>query len=235
MGVVRELVELARELIGENGSRLAGVAIASVTLVVGSTIAWVWYVAPFDPAVATALDGTATVDFCGPQVSAAPWTVTQRRLHTAPFELAGHQLTPVAQFAVTARVLSQERYRLDELAAIAPLDLALGWGPMASPTLSGIRFSQGGRFGFYEWGPDAPSVPPGEIDHHFANVHVVPANATVARALDTIAVGQTVELTGRLVDIRKGGKTWHTSTTRQDIGPGACEIVYVCGARVLAV
>src|SRR5579875_2480566 len=44
----------------------------------------------------------------------------------------GHfSLEPRASFAMTARVLSREDYQLDDLAPIAPTDLAMGWGRMS--------------------------------------------------------------------------------------------------------
>src|SRR3982751_973067 len=44
----------------------------------------------------------------------------------------GHfTLEPRAKFDMTGRVLSREDYQLDDLAPIAPTDLAMGWGRMS--------------------------------------------------------------------------------------------------------
>jgi hypothetical protein len=54
----------------------------------------------------------------------------------------------------------------------------------------------------------------------------------VARALDDVAAGDTVELSGWLVRIeRDDGWKWQSSTRRDDSGGGSCELVYVCRIR----
>ena len=42
----------------------------------------------------------------------------------------------LASYEVSARVMSRENYRFDKESEIAPMDFALGWGPMAQPRLS---------------------------------------------------------------------------------------------------
>lgn len=232
--VLRELAELTRDLVGRRRGRVLGFLAGAVAVVVFSTAGWLWFEAPFRPAAATSLAGAGPITVCGPVAFAPPWSVTQNDVGSAAFRLDDVTVTPLARYAITGRVLSRQRYRLDELAAVSPLDLAVGWGPMAAPTLSGIRFRQSGRFGAYEWGPAAPSVPVSQIDRNFANIHLVPADATVARTLESISAGDTVQLSGHLVNLTKGDRTWITSRVRDDIGPGACEIVYVCGAQVIA-
>jgi hypothetical protein len=62
----------------------------------------------------------------------APNEAMQTMPAAAPIvTIEGHELTPLAQFAATVRILGRERYRIDRLAAIAPFDLAVGWGPMS--------------------------------------------------------------------------------------------------------
>ncbi len=58
-----------------------------------------------------------------------------------------HQITPLAEFSLAARVLGNERYRLSGGAEIAPLDLALAWGPMSDESvLEQMEFEHGNRW-----------------------------------------------------------------------------------------
>lgn len=132
-----------------------------------------------------------------------------------------------ARFALTARVLSREDYRFDAGAALAPVDLALGWGRMSDSTvLAKIDISQGHRF--YHWHVDAFPIPRREIETSSANMHMIPATDDVRRELERVRPGEVIHLEGFLVDAsRRDGWQWHTSMTREDTGDGACELVYV--------
>lgn len=132
-----------------------------------------------------------------------------------------------ARFELTARVLSREDYRFDAGAALAPVDLALGWGRMSdSAVLAKIDISQGNRF--YHWRVDEFPIPRREIETSSANMHMIPADDSVRRALERVRPGEVIRLQGFLVDAsRPDGWQWHTSMTREDTGGGACELVYV--------
>jgi len=136
-------------------------------------------------------------------------------------------LHPLAKFVVTARVLSREDYHFDPESDISPTDLALGWGRMSdSAVLRSLDIDQGGRF--YNWSVREFPIPRREIETHSANMHMVPADATVARALKRVRVGDVVTLEGDLIEADKpGGWKWRSSMTRDDTGNGACELVYV--------
>ncbi|HEX6613862.1 MAG TPA: hypothetical protein VF022_08385 [Rhodanobacteraceae bacterium] len=136
-------------------------------------------------------------------------------------------LHPLAKFEVTARVLSRDDYHFDEESDISPTDLALGWGRMSdSAVLRTVDIDQGGRF--YSWRVREFPIPRREIETHSANMHMVPADATVARALKRVRVGDVVTLDGDLIEADKpGGWKWRSSMTRDDTGAGACELVYV--------
>lgn len=132
-----------------------------------------------------------------------------------------------ARFELTARVLSREDYRFDAGAALAPTDLALGWGRMSdSEVLSQIQVSQGNRF--YHWHVDHFPIPRREIEQSSANMHMIPADDTARRELEHVRAGEVIHLQGFLVDAsRADGWRWRTSMTRDDTGDGACELVYV--------
>jgi hypothetical protein len=168
----------------------------------------------------------------GVLVSAEP---RQRNLADATAIQQGQfTLTPRAEFSVTARVLASERYRADAIAKLIPRDLALGWGPMSdSSLLAQLRISQSGRFYFWHTRSNTLPAPMEVIASSSANMHLIAANASVARIIDNARVGHIIELDGRLVDVRaSGGWQMNTSLTRTDAGAGACEIVYVERAAV---
>lgn len=138
-------------------------------------------------------------------------------------------LQPRATFALTARVLGRENYRFDAGADLSPTDLAIGWGPMSdSAVLRRMRFSQSGRFLRWQVRDRTWPIPRAEIGSHSANMHLIPADASVARTLGRVRPGDVITLEGLLVDARKAdGWRWHTSMTRTDDGDGACELVYL--------
>lgn len=139
-----------------------------------------------------------------------------------------HEIEPLADFAITARVLSRENYRFDRAASLSPVDLALGWGPMSDDeVLRRLTISQGGRWYYYRWSGEPP-IPVHEIVRHSANMHLIPADDDVETALSRVRPGHVVELRGKLVEARGAdGFRWRSSLTREDSGNGACEIVFV--------
>lgn len=147
-----------------------------------------------------------------------------------PFRLGAATVSPLAGFSVQARVLSRENYSLGPEAVYSPTDLALGWGPMAAPGIAEqLHVTQGGRWYRYEWGREGPPIDAGQIASHSANMHMVPADATVARALARIDEGNIVRVSGWLIRIDgDNGWHWQSSLSRDDTGAGACELVYVC-------
>lgn len=152
----------------------------------------------------------------------------------AAFLHDGNTLTPRADFEITARVLAAERYRFDRLAALMPRDLALGWGVMSdSAVLEQMSISQSGRFYFWRTNTATPPAPIELIIASSANMHLIPADRSVARVIDRARVGQLITLQGRLVDVRTAdGAQITTSMTRGDSGAGACEVIFVENARV---
>lgn len=143
------------------------------------------------------------------------------------FAKAGHRLTALAAYDVTARVLSRESYYLGREADLAPLDFALGWGAMSDDrVLASIDISQGNRF--YYWRVEEFPIPREEIESHSANTHLIPANSAVKKRLEAVRPGAVVHLRGYLVRA-EGNDGWHwtSSLSRSDTGNGACELLWV--------
>ncbi|MFZ1639928.1 MAG: hypothetical protein WAV07_00530 [Candidatus Contendobacter sp.] len=143
------------------------------------------------------------------------------------FRKNSYEIKVLAEFAVEARVLGREDYRFDAGAELAPVDLALGWGPMSdSAVLAQIAIHQRNRF--YYWLTATFPIPRRAIETHSANMHLIPASRAVADHLKSVRPGHIVSLGGYLVDVRRDdGWHWRSSLTREDTGAGACELVWV--------
>lgn len=165
----------------------------------------------------------------------APDEPAQVAIESAAAIDAGHdyRLTPRARFSATVRVLARERYYLDALAPVAPVDLAVGWGPMSdSAVIDALEISQSARF--YFWRGDALPIARSEIETHSANWHMVPSNRATRRALRRLRAGEVIRVSGRLVDVEDAdGGGARTSLRRDDTGAGACEIVLVDALEIL--
>lgn len=157
----------------------------------------------------------------------APERPGQERSDRSPFEYRGARLFPRARFQIEARVLASERYYLDPMADLSPVDLALGWGPMSDEVvLDQLDISQGDRFVY--------AIPHGPLPISrtlfqltFSNFHVIPANPQIERELKSLRRGEVVRLAGLLVDVaRPGAARWRSSLARTDSGAGACEILF---------
>lgn len=145
----------------------------------------------------------------------------------AAFDHDGYAIQPLARFSLLARVLSRSDYHLDRLSSLIPTDLALGWGPMSDSTvLHSLKIEQNDRF--YFWSATEFPIPRRDIETHSANMHLIPADAGVRRALRRVRPGALIQLGGELVEVH-AAKGWsiRSSMTRDDTGAGACEVVWV--------
>jgi hypothetical protein len=143
-----------------------------------------------------------------------------------------YAFTLVADFQLEALVLGRRDYRRDGGARLSPIDLALGWGPMARPdVVDQIDISQRGRF--YFWQVDRYPIDRDAIINNSANMHMIPASPGVFDELKRAERERQIRLRGFLVNVdRRDGWRWRTSTTRSDSGDGACELILVTAAQV---
>jgi len=150
---------------------------------------------------------------------------------TRPFLHKGHVVTPRARYVLDGLVLSKTAYRFDANSDVSPVDLAVGWGPMArADVLSQLRIRQNDRYFF--WSASELPVPREDIEHNAANVHLIWSAAAVGKVVDRKDVGDVVHLEGSLVDVTfKDGHEMKTSLRRDDTGGGACEVFFVDVAR----
>lgn len=146
----------------------------------------------------------------------------------APIRQGKFTLFPLADYSITARILSRERYRFDRSAVLSPLDFALGWGRMSdSAVVDTLDISQGNRWFWWHSSGVLP-FPMEELTRHAANVHLIPADSMVRADLMRMRPGQLVTLEGQLVSVSSpDGFAWESSLSRNDTGEGSCEVFYV--------
>ncbi|MGZ8489733.1 MAG: hypothetical protein ACXWW4_14490 [Candidatus Binatia bacterium] len=167
-------------------------------------------------------------DIARPGGVLVPEEPVQRQVYTSRLRVKnGYQIALLASFDIRARVIAVERYRFDRGAALSPVDLALGWGPMSNgDILKQISFSQGGRF--YSWWAKNYPVPRNVIESHSANMHMIPADDDIESRLKSTRAGNLVHIKGYLVEaMDKDGFRWKSSLSRSDTGAGACELIWV--------
>lgn len=155
----------------------------------------------------------------------------EQTMQTEPvptIERGPFHLKPLAHFALDARLLHRKIYRWDRQSALAPLDLAVGWGPMSDQTvLDRLEVSQSMRFFWYEY-QMPPPIPKEQIICHATNLHVIPATSAIASRCKLLRVGTLIHLSGELVEATGPDiGTWRSSLSRTDDGNGACELVWV--------
>jgi hypothetical protein len=152
-----------------------------------------------------------------------------------PIDYRAFHLQPLAHFTIDARVLHRKIYRYDRPAALVPVDLALGWGPMSDQyVLDQLKISQSMRFYWYEYHRQPP-IPKDQIISHSTNIHVIPSTTEIASRCKSLRTGCLVHLTGELVEATGPGiGTWRSSLSRTDTGNGACELMWVEKMSVLS-
>jgi len=139
-----------------------------------------------------------------------------------------YDIQPVARYAIRAKVLSAERYRMGRMSDLSPIDLALGWGPMSrNDVIEKLDIRQSNRWYYYHW-EGTPPIDPVDIIRSSANTHLVFASDSVKSRLLKVRTGEIVKLKGYLINIKhRDGWTWNTSLTREDSGAGSCELMWV--------
>ncbi len=152
----------------------------------------------------------------------------QHNISNAPmFMHNDYFITPLATFEANARVLSRRNYSWGRESDLSPIDFALGWGRMSDEAVySQINIRQNHRF--YYWRVREFPIPRREIETSSANMHMVPANRQIERAMQRVRRGDLIHFKGHLIRAESAdGWRWVSSLTRTDTGNGACEIVFV--------
>ena len=137
------------------------------------------------------------------------------------------------QFAyeVHGEVLSASTYDVTWTNDFADVDLGLIWGPRREAMQQRFKFFQMGRWLFWRT-PDQPTPDERqEVTTHISNNHLIPADGSrhLEWAFRQLSKGDRVRVKGALVRISDAGGALYaqSSTSRDDIGDGACEVVWV--------
>ncbi|MFK7840252.1 MAG: hypothetical protein AB8B83_07970 [Bdellovibrionales bacterium] len=165
----------------------------------------------------------------------APEKPVQKRLIPAKnIQFKGAQLSFTHEFEVKALVLSTMHYGSGHESRYSRVDLALGWGAMSNPNvLRSIQISQSNRFYYFSY-QSRPPVAHHVIARSSANMHMVAANQGIENKLKSVKNGDVVHIRGFLTKIKtENGWRWKSSTTRNDTGAGACELVYVNDIKII--
>jgi hypothetical protein len=169
-----------------------------------------------------------------PGVKAAEAPIQKSISKIKPFKFKGHDVTPLADFKLQAKVLAKEHYHLGPESELSPVDLALGWGQMSDQAIvDNIHITQSGRW--YRWSVETFPIPRRAIETQSANMHMVPSADWIENKLEQTKQGQIIALEGYLVRIDAEGRNWHwqSSLTREDTGSGACELIYLTHYEVI--
>jgi hypothetical protein len=190
---------------------------------------WMWLAAAGASALAcgfalpaSSVPADEAIDWHGEPLQSA----TQRTPFLWPAAGDDVMVRPRAAFDIAAVVAAAEPYSIDAGAFLSPVDLVMTWGRLPEePFRSRVSYSQMTRY--YFWRTGDGSLDLGYIATHSANMHMIPANRNLRRALAHIGSGDSVRIRGLLVDVETPRFRWHTSLSREDTGPGACELVWV--------
>ena len=147
------------------------------------------------------------------------------------------ELELIAEYKIAGVIKSRKNYSSDAAARVSPMDLVLAWGELNRSDIDDeIKYSQSGRWYFYRYktGTTADLI---NISSMSANIHIIPADKSVLKALKKLGKGEYIELAGYLVnvDFGDGWPLWRSSIIREDTGDGACEIFYVTHISDLSV
>lgn len=141
-----------------------------------------------------------------------------------------------ATYKISAIVLSKKGYSNAWQGKMAPFDLALVWGELLQDELyKKIKWWQEARW--YHWRYDNNFPKDNSfIARYSSNNHIIPANDNILNVLKNIKKGDTLELSGFLVDIigKKDNDSywWYSSISINDTGDGSCEVLYVKKIRL---
>ena len=154
----------------------------------------------------------------------APWTDDK-----------GFRYASLGRFEGRAMVLARRNYEIGEFAALAPTDLALGWGALSDPrVVDQLKFPQYNsfysRFVVPELrsGSELSRRPWRELDAMFVaftHVHTIPGDRAIRATLAGIRPGQVIRFRATLVEATAPSGGRYTSSLK--LGDHDCEIAWI--------
>ncbi len=139
---------------------------------------------------------------------------------------AGQSISVLKPVKGDFRILGSKIYTDDEQAKFSPIDYAVSWGLFAEPEIARhITVNQYDRF--LNWKMDRVPVEKEKAMQMVSNMHIIPANPQIAKAIKNVKRGDLVRLKGELVEVKDKDLVWTSSLTPTDTGDGACEVFRV--------
>lgn len=134
-------------------------------------------------------------------------------------------------YEVQGEVLSASTYDVTWTNDFADVDVALLWGPKREAIKERFKFFQMGRWLFWRTESEVSPEDRAELTRVISNNHLIPAEGSqhLGWAFRRLGKGDEVRLKGSLVRITSPEGTLYaqSSTSRDDTGDGACEVVWV--------
>jgi hypothetical protein len=134
-------------------------------------------------------------------------------------------------YEVQGEVLSASTYDVTWTNDFADVDLALLWGPKREAIKERFKFFQMGRWLFWRTENEVSAEDRAELTRLISNNHLIPAEGSrhLGWAFRRLGKGDQVRLKGSLVRITspEGNLYAQSSTSRDDTGDGACEVIWV--------
>jgi hypothetical protein len=139
---------------------------------------------------------------------------------------ADQSIKNLQSFTGDFRILGSKIYKHDEQAKFSPIDYAVSWGLFAERDIADtIQVKQYDRF--LNWKMAKVPVPAEQAMQMVSNMHIIPANPSIAKEIKQVKRGDLVRLMGNLVEIKDKDLVWTSSLTPTDTGDGACEVFKV--------
>lgn len=140
-----------------------------------------------------------------------------------------------ATYTIDGQLVSKKHYLHGFMNDLAPYDFALVWGDMPL-YLKQMTFRQTSRFCLFNMKKNA-TIDPQYVQFHMSNNHLIPATKNIKKAMQKARKGELIRIEGHLVDVEasRNGRmiaAWGSSVSREDIGNGACELIYVTRLRI---
>ena len=135
-------------------------------------------------------------------------------------------LEPVATFSGSFLVVSTRYHYHSPTDKLSPVDLCVMWGELTKPEhREHVGFSiQAARWCSVNWDASI-GLDKEYILSHFANIHLIPVNENVLKALKSVKTEQSIYVEGFLVNVYRDNKCiWRTSLSRTD---SDCEFLYL--------
>lgn len=156
-----------------------------------------------------------------------------------------YKLTPLYNYEINALVVRKMDYAwfsIYKRDSVFPRDLCMMWGTNVGDKVykdKSLKFYQDMRFCFARW-EGTLKFNSSEV----SNNHLVIQDEKIEKKIKKISVGDQVKIKGQLVDVEaknlgKPGEydpeyfSLKSSIKREDVGAGACEIIYVNDVEIL--